>query len=325
MKIRIQAPDDVPSNTESSRMTDTHPEVFWDAEPIPDVTEPAHSTYSDVALNESAEPRGLMHLESVYERALTDKAGHQDEKALVDKAESTLTERMSSSNWISKPKPFNGKGNILLWIMQMGNFLSATRPEATDSEITLAISTNLEGHASDYAISLRDEDMKLNMSSGELLGKLRALFSNYDDQYLAENELYALVRNRYKGSLSEYIRDIQNLFQRIGGLPDKAKRIFFMMGLPEKLKKEVDTMNPRMYEEAQSVARRRDVDYARDIMIRGSASKIQQVMCNENAMDIDAFEQRRQWTPMQKEQLEHSLCFYCNEKGHIVRNCPRKQ
>ncbi|PIA12619.1 hypothetical protein COEREDRAFT_12514, partial [Coemansia reversa NRRL 1564] len=295
----IQAPDDVPSDTESSRTTDTRPEVFWDAELIPDVTEPAHSAYSDVALNESAEPRGLTHLESVYERALTDKAGHQNEKALVDKAESTLTERMSSSNWISKPKPFNGKGNILPWIVQMGDFLSATRPEATDSEIALAISTNLEGHASDYAISLRDEDMKLNMSSGELLGKLRAQFSNYDDQYLAENELYALVRNRYKGSLSEYIRDIQNLFQRIGGLPDKAKRIFFMMGLPEKLKKEVDTMNPR--------------------------TKIQQVTRNENAMDIDAFEQHRQWTPMQKEQMERGLCFYCNEKGHIARNCPRKQ
>ncbi|PIA12694.1 hypothetical protein COEREDRAFT_12358, partial [Coemansia reversa NRRL 1564] len=69
----------------------------------------------------------------------------------------------------------------------------------------------------------------------------------------------------------------------------------------------------------------RDVDYVRDIMIRGSASKIQQVTCNENAMDIDAFEQRRQWTPMQKEQLERGLCFYCNEKGHIARNRPRKQ
>ncbi|PIA12978.1 hypothetical protein COEREDRAFT_11918 [Coemansia reversa NRRL 1564] len=124
--VLTTTPDDIPSDTDSSRTTNTHPKDFWDAEPLTNIIEPALSTYSDEVLAESAEPRGLMPLESVSEKALIDKAAIQGERALIDKANYRSTEMMSSSNWISKLKPFNGKGNILAWIAQIMDFLSAT-------------------------------------------------------------------------------------------------------------------------------------------------------------------------------------------------------
>ncbi|KAJ2358529.1 hypothetical protein IWW50_004672 [Coemansia erecta] len=226
------------------------------------------------------------------------------------------------SGLLNKPKVFDGMANITHWLARMHDFVTMMQPNATDAQLIGTLMTYLDGPAYMFVHELRGEGAKINMTTNEFSEKLKAEFTTHDDQYMAERELVNLVHSPGKYKLAHYQTELRELFQRIPDVSAAEKHRWFLAGLDEKLCTEVDTQVPKTYEDAITVAIRCNTTYATGISIKGTAHKPAQTQRDPNAMDIDAFEQRKvQWSDEQVDQYKRGLCFCCSKKGHRSHDC----
>jgi hypothetical protein len=140
-----------------------------------------------------------------------------------------------------------------------------------------------------------------------------------------------LLRRRLKnlrqtGSVQEYVYDFRSLLGQTTEMGELDKVQYFVDGLKQRTKIEVNYRAPELLEDAISIAITYDsamYGEARTDVPRRASSFPQ--AAGPTPMELDNVQARRPLTDLDRENLLRTgSCFYCRERGHIAKFCPKR-
>jgi hypothetical protein len=239
----------------------------------------------------------------------------------------------------AKPNTFGGKSNesVDTWIFQIEQYFRITEsPE--DKKIPFAASFLTDHAATWWRHQYRNLGYHGDYGWPEFIRGLRDQFCPVDAEQQARNALYTLKQTT---SVAKYIHEFQNIILDIPGMLERDKIDRFLRGLKSDLYERVALQLPTTLGEACRLANLIDtIRYQAKLQnntkfLRSSPeargpypNPIQTSTRNEQnngviPMDIDVV--RKPLTNTERENLrKNGGCFYCRERGHLAKNCPKK-
>ncbi|KAJ2753400.1 hypothetical protein IWQ56_006618, partial [Coemansia nantahalensis] len=167
----------------------------------------------------------------------------------------------TGNNLVRRPDPFNGSGDVRMWIRSMLHYVRSANPTADDVDVRLlvnAIIGNVTGAAEAWVDTQRDENCALLTTSKEFIDGLGKQFEPFDRVAQAENELERAMQT---SSVLEYAERFQGIVVRVGHMSDDEKRRAFLRGLKPRIRGDVKKDTPKTFEDARRLALHADRDY----------------------------------------------------------------
>ncbi|KAJ2397293.1 hypothetical protein GGI05_000715 [Coemansia sp. RSA 2603] len=236
-------------------------------------------------------------------------------------------------NVFARPAPFEGPGNIALWIRRMRNYVCATRSGTVlkYSDLAQAILLNLDKSAATWADTQLDSKTglwKTDVAATSFLEALEKQYMTYQDKHYAEQELGQLKQTT---TVRVYLDSFLELSSRVGDMEDSEMRHRFIAGLKPNIRKEVNKAEPDQFEKAHNLALKCDDDHAGYTMVTSGNQQQKAATGNQHQesmdMDVDSFQHNRGRLPTHEKMryMREGMCFICQQKGHIANMCPQNR
>jgi hypothetical protein len=153
--------------------------------------------------------------------------------------------------------------------------------------------------------------------------EIRKAFQAPHHQQLLRRKLKYLKQT---GSVQEYIYEFRNLLGQTEGMGELDKVQYFVDGLKLRTKVEVNYRAPNNLDDAIEIAITYDTamfGQGRLDFPRRSSSFPQS--SGPIPMELDNVQARKPLSDVERENLRRTgSCFFCREKGHIAKYCPKK-
>ena len=257
---------------------------------------------------------------------------------------------------VPSPKRFDGKrGSLRSFFAALELYLRFNRGTyTTDQDKIMAAGMFMEGDAitwfgpllQDYLeneadrAECNDETKKVFKDYGNFKKEMELMFGEIDEERTAERRIQELKQTK---SASQYTTEFKK-YQANLDWDDAPLIATYYNGLKEKVKDEIARQDrPTDLAEMMTLAVRIDNrQFERDMERKGktfaipNTKKKVQIREHYDPMDIDRIDAKQQrtkkrfaprgWTKEQKQKLiEDGACLGCGEKGHFVRECPKKR
>ncbi|KAJ2766658.1 hypothetical protein IWQ56_003634 [Coemansia nantahalensis] len=132
----------------------------------------------------------------------------------------------TGSNLVRRPDPYNGSGDVRMWIRSMLHYVCSANPAAEDVDVRLLVNAtigNVTGAAEARVDTQRDENCALLTTSKEFIDGLGKQFEPFDRAAQAENEQEPAVQTTSCGHVYVLIMvDVFTPYMWLAPLPDKS-------------------------------------------------------------------------------------------------------
>ena len=239
---------------------------------------------------------------------------------------------------IDNPIPFDGdKARTESFLAQLNiHFeLQSTRFPNDRSKVLFAIS-NMKGMAFDWALPYLRANHDILQDYNVFVTNLKVTFGNINCPRQAERELLELKQGHR--SAVEYIADFQRLSLEVGWTETPSLCAMFDKGLNRKIKQALCNFQrpDTLAEYFRIVAEldNRHIEFCQEFREDGIRSALPPISNypvptpSDGVADmiIGAAQRRRPLTSNKHQQrMDHNLCLYCGEEGHIIKACPKLQ
>jgi len=203
------------------------------------------------------------------------------------------------------------------WIVEVEAVFRARRIIERDMQVAYGMS-RLAGKARSWAFSKQMQSLTCFPNWEALKNELTETFQPPQSEYRLRMQFLRIAQN--KQTMHEYVQSTRNLVSSFVNHPvdEITKVAVFLMGLRDgPIRKELFRVFPTTLEEAIKIALREDFSLSQSKENRATS-----------VAPVVNFDNRDGCTPMdlsvaevQRKQITDIVCFRCQKKGHVMRDC----
>lgn len=215
------------------------------------------------------------------------------------------------------------------WIFQLERYFDFF-PQASQFERIELAGIQLKGQAATWWRDIHKTPAGRPITWADFTAAIMAMFMPVNREQLARDRL-ANARQRDKDSVAQYTTYMRRLFLSVSTLTPADMAHRYIYGLKKDLRKDVAMADPHTFEEAAAVAAR--LEALSRTFNRPDTWSQQQPKRNTHGpqpMELGAVtkpvnkgQARAPYYSGNNGQRNASVCFYCKEKGHFKRDCPK--